>query len=203
LKSPGKVKAKPMRRMDGKTSEESEPAGVLCPEDKPIVKVERKGRLPAITGAFVQSLDAWVIIQNIDDFEIDGYSILPDACVKRLRYGKGEVFHESLCKGIGLLSRIKPLTKKHLDDIDPILERSKKGTPIIIECESKGTWPFSIGYFVKRDKSRIWLDYFDSLGDFEKKPRVIKVADITRIGVDERYAKVYGSYLGKKKRVKR
>jgi hypothetical protein len=45
----------------------------ICPDVKPIVTVERIKSLPNICGAYVQGFGDWYVIQNIDDFQIDGY----------------------------------------------------------------------------------------------------------------------------------
>jgi hypothetical protein len=172
---------------------------LICPDDRPIVDVERIKSLPVIRGAYVQGFGEWCVFQNIADFEIDGYSLIPDSCIKRMRLNASDEFYAKLWASIGIVGKIKTLAPKNTQDILRYLAESKSGRMVIIECEIKGEWVFSIGWIKKLEKGTVFLKHFDSMGKFEKSNRKIRIADISRIGYDERYIRVYEKYFRDKK----
>lgn len=165
---------------------------------KTFVSVQRHQNLCVLNGAFLKESKNWILIQNIEDFRIDGYSLIHKMLVQKVRQSSGDKYYQSILIKEGIAKRIKDLPKFEIEEIgQSLLYLQRQESPIIIECDLLGTWPFSIGFVkaVRENDFDLW--YFDSQGKSEKKPRKIKFAHIERIGIKERYSEIFGKYVKK------
>lgn len=165
---------------------------------KTFVSIHRHQNLCVLNGAFLKESKNWVLIQNIEDFRIDGYSLIHKMLIQKVRHSSGDKFYQSILIKEGIAKKIKDLPKLEIEDIgQSLLYLQKRKSPVIIECDLLGTWPFSIGFVkaVRENDFDLW--YFDPEGKPEKKPRKIKFAHIERIGIKERYSEIFGKYVKK------
>lgn len=165
---------------------------------KSFVSVQRRQDLCALNGAFLRESRNWILIQNIEDFRIDGYSLIHKMLVQKVRQSSGDKYYQSILIKEGIAKRIKELPRLEIEEIgQSLLYFHKQESPVIIECDLIGTWPFSIGFIEAVRENDFDLRHFDPEGKSEKKPRKIKFAHIERIGFKERYCEIFGKYLKK------
>lgn len=165
---------------------------------KTFVSIQRYRDLAVLNGAILKESKNWVLIQNIEDFRIDGYSIIHKIQIKKIRQNSGDRFYQSILIKEGIAKKIKDLPGIDIEDVCQVLLYLKSWkSPVIIECELLGTWPFSIGFIEEIRENDFDLRYFDIEGKSDKKPRKIKFAHIDRIGIKERYGEIFGKYLKK------
>lgn len=167
--------------------------------DETKVTIERKGGMSELTGTCIQEVGDWLVFQNLDDFRIDGYTIIPKISVKKLRCNPSDRFYARMCKALGVLKKAKPLKLKGEADIFRFILGQKR--LVLIECEKKGEWPFSIGLLQSVDEEKVRLKYFDTMGKFQRLHRIIYRKDITRAAIDEHYLRVYEQLLNGKLQV--
>lgn len=137
-----------------------------------------------------------VLLQNLFDFDLDGYEIIRIKDITSAIITKGQQFSQFILKEEGILDQVRKPSILSVDNWkDVITELSNLDKNIIVECETKETSEFYIGKITGSDKKSLFLLYFNGAGEWDDEPTEILLKDITSIKFDSRYINIYSKYL--------
>lgn len=140
-----------------------------------------------------------VLLQEIYDFELDGYVILRIKDITSIEITKSQQFSQFILEKEGKLNQIRKPSINSIDDWETVLtELSNPENNIIVECDSKETSKFFIGKITSIDKKSLFLLYFNGAGEWDDEPTEIPLKDITSINFDSKYINIISKYLSHK-----
>lgn len=167
---------------------------------KQYVRLTRKiGYLEKISTGFILDLsDDFILLQEVYDFIILGYQIIPIKTIKHIRYNKNDKTYERILKEEGLLQKVRQKYKIDLTSWKTICEDIKKtGLTVISECEHPKIDSFCIGEIRRVNKKSLSIRYFNAQGILDKQNTKNKFEDITILSFDDHYANVFSKYVKK------
>ena len=175
----------------------------ICPIPKTLLKnksvvtiVRNKPNLCNIHGYLLKASKDWLLVQNISEFHLNGYSILRRKDIKKIYYDEAEKFFEKILNKEGVSKKVIDKYKINLSSLFTIFGDLKKAKlTIIVECEEEKDDIFIIGKINRIDSDSVSLYHFDACGRWSKKPKVIKYSKITIIRFDEEYINVFTKYV--------
>lgn len=163
-----------------------------------LVSIERKRKLGKIYGFLISKSKNWLLVESEGDFQTDGYRVVARKDVKTIRHGSAEKLHQVICKKMGAVPGPSP--KVPFEDPERLFHVLRsKAELVIIECERKGDWSYTIGKIEGISRTHVQVTFFNVAGKFEKVPREIAYRHISQIGFSERYIKGYSAYFKWKK----
>jgi hypothetical protein len=149
-------------------------------------------------GCLLDISDKWILIQNISEFHLDGYSIIRKTDINKIRYDERDKYFEEILKKEGVDNKVSKKYKINLTNLSTIFESLKKiKLNIIVECENKKDDIFAIGKITQINKDSIAMHHFDACGKWAKKSKVIYYSKITTIGFDQEYINIFSRHLAK------
>ena len=165
-----------------------------------MISVERSfPGLHNINGFIHGASDSLVLIQQLNDFLWDGYSIIRVSDIVECCSDKQERFFEKVLAAEGLLDQRRYDKAISLQDIRSALSNFKdSGEKLIIECESIHSVDddeFHIGQISDLDKDSVWILEFNAEGEWEQDATDISIDRITRIQFDTPYIRIFSKYL--------
>lgn len=139
-----------------------------------------------------------VLLQNLYDFDTDGYIIIRIKDITDVRITKSQKFSQVILKEEGILDKIRKPSISSLDHWEnALMELFRMEANVIIECESKETDEFYIGKITYVDKKSLLLLYFNGAGEWDDEPTEILLKNITSVGFDSRYINIISKYLNR------
>lgn len=137
-----------------------------------------------------------VLIQDLYDFDLDGYTIVRIKDITSIVISKSQQFSQNILKEEGILDQIRKPSINSLDNWENVLnELSIQNKNIIVECEDIEYSKFFIGKIIAIDKKYLYLLYFNGAGEWDKEPTEILLKDITSLSFDSKYINVISKYL--------
>lgn len=138
-----------------------------------------------------------VLLQNEEEFLLNGYSIVNLADITAVRSSRTERFHERMLRAESVSPRLPAASIDLTDWRSALKSLQAYGKNLIIECEvgDEDLDEFYIGRIEKLNRSSVALRHFDALGQWDDEPTTIGYRDITRVRFDERYLDVYSKHL--------
>jgi len=138
-----------------------------------------------------------VLLQNIDDFDLDGYVVLPRNDVASVRSDESERFVERVLRDEGELRNVSPPPfPVALDSWAGLFSTiAAAGEIIIVECEANPDEDFCIGVVTGVTDGAVGIHQFDFVAMWDDAPTVVAYDDITRVRFGDRYSRVFPRYL--------
>lgn len=162
----------------------------------PVTIIRRKMGMSNIHGYLLDGSREWLLVQNIYDFHLNGYSIIRRKDIKKLRYDDRDKCFESILKKEGVTKKVINKYKIRLDDIKTILECLKKiKLHFIIECEERKDDIFVIGKIAEIKNDFLIFNDYDACGKWRKEHSIITYSKITIIRFDEEYINIFSKYV--------
>lgn len=134
----------------------------------------------------------YVLLGFLDDFQVNGYKILPVSTITRVRYEETELFYQRILdhEGISVAS---------LDVPSGILDSSAACCRWLYELETvltieHGEADFSVGRIVSLDRDHISIAAITPTGQLHKVVDQIAMQEITLIGFGDRYTRLLAKY---------
>ena len=171
-----------------------------CTEKLYVRLTRKKSKFEGISSGFIldKSID-FILLQEVDEFRILGYQIIPIETIKHVRYNKNDRTYERILKSEGLLNKVKIKYKIDLKNWNSIANDIKKTElTVISECEHPKQNYFCIGKLKRIHKKSISIRYFNAEGILDEKNTKHKFEDITKLSFDDHYANVFSKYLTEK-----
>lgn len=155
------------------------------------------------SGYIVAYSKDFIILQEVNDFRMLGYLVLPVTQIVEVRYNKVDKYFDKIMVWEKEADKVSLPYNIDLTDWNTIFQ-SIKGyeLTVIIECEDPSIGAFIIGPIVRITKKRVHISYFDAQGYIDEDPIRVKYADISIVKFDDRYANVFGKYTRHKKKRK-
>lgn len=137
-----------------------------------------------------------VLIQNVEDFHLDGYSIILVANIKSIYMNKFDRFRRSIMKKEGVLDNHGIEYDVDLTSIKESLRSLKqKRKLLIVALEKPEDDGFAIGKILRLNKHTMAFRAFNGLGRWEDGHLRAEYTAITRIGFDQEYIEFYSRHL--------
>ncbi|MEO3407199.1 hypothetical protein AAFN85_24995 [Mucilaginibacter sp. CAU 1740] len=154
-------------------------------------------------GYILDFSDNLILIQQTDDFKLDGYAILPISQVQKIRYNRSEKYFNKIMQWE---NRLETLGIKYPIDLDNWRSAFKSlkalDLKVIAECESEVIDSFTIGPIAKVGKKLIHITYFDAAGYLDDGPTSIDYESLTRVAFDSEYINIFSKYIRQRKAAK-
>jgi len=163
------------------------------------VTIDRKEpKFVNLHGYLLDVSPEWTLIYNIVDFHLDGYSIIRNSYIERIRHNKYDQFFDRILKKEGIKKRGKKKLSINIRDFRLCLDGLKKQSlNVIVECENKNTDNFHIGFIKKVDDKTISMLTYDACGIFDKDLAIVKLRDVSLVRFGEEYTRIFSKYLMK------
>jgi hypothetical protein len=137
-----------------------------------------------------------VLVQNVTDFHLDGYSIIRRCDISKVIYRKDEKCYEKILKKEGLFNKVGLQEKILLNNWLTVFHSLKRiGRNVIVEGECPDIDEYCIGRIIRVNKKHVKMQYFDSTGKWTKGFWHAPYDEITIVQFESEYVKVFSKYL--------
>ena len=155
-----------------------------------------KNSVEKSNGFIVDYSENYVLLQQMNDFEVDGFEIFPIKSISKILYNDNDKYFEKILHLEGIINEIENKHKIDLLSWKTILASIKKiGHNVIIENENPEDESFDIGPIIKLTKSSVYIRYFNAKGILDKELTKIDWNLITIVKFDTKYLKIFSRYL--------
>lgn len=168
-------------------------------DKKTVCNVHRKvaeETLQRIQGYILDYSEHFVLMQMVDDFRVDGYTIFSLESISVIQYGENEKY---LDKIIHWEKQTRDVSKKYDVDLTTwtsIFRTIKKtGGNVIIQNEDPADYTFDIGPIIKSTSKAVYIRYFNAAGKQDKELTKIPFSKITSMSFDTHYINVISKYI--------
>jgi hypothetical protein len=170
-------------------------------KEKWLIKIFRNyGDNELIDNGFIlDASDDLLLVQNVSDFMLDGYSVIKIGDIEKIRYSKFEKYFEMMLTKEGFTENIGIKYKVDLTDLSSVFKTIKLNkTYVIARCQKTNDERFIIGPIEEFTQKSVKIRYFDATGYLDEKLTGLKYKDITTIEFDTEYINYFTKYLRKK-----
>jgi len=154
-----------------------------------------------IFGFILDMNDTFLLIQNEEEFYLNGYSIIRKDHFDSIGLSKIEKTFRKILKGEGIIKKQLGIKNKiNLSSFESIFKDLKRRDYFaIVECEDLKKPTFTIGEITKVSKKSVEIRHFSPEGIINKKSTKVKFDEITLVKFDYRYTRLYRKYLKEEK----
>jgi hypothetical protein len=175
----------------------------LHKDKKKYFKVQRrvaKDVLEKSHGYIVDFSKSFVLLQDTDDFELDGYSIFPIKTIAEIQFNNTDKHYDKIMHSEGLTNKVALKHKIDLTSWTSIFKSIRLlELNVIVENEDPSDKSFDIGPITKVTKTAVYVRYFDSQGYLDKEPTKIPFDLMTIAKFDGRYINTMSKHLRERK----
>lgn len=168
-----------------------------------IIRTVSNGIDKTNNGYIVDHNSKFVILQETDDFLLNGYVIVPIDAIKKIRFNKWDKYYakmmalEGQCENVGITYNLEMSTWQSI-----FTTLKANNLNVIIECEDPEIDSFTIGPIIKTDSKHVFIQNFDPSGKLDSELTSIDFESITSITFADRYINVFSKYLRQPKSIK-
>ncbi len=163
------------------------------------LKVQRqvaKDVLEQSKGYVVDFSKTFILLQEVNDFDVDGYSIFPLKTISNLQFNNNDKYYDKIMHSEGLTDKVVCKHKIDLKNWTSIFKSIRLlGLNVIVENEDPSDESFDIGSITKVTKASVYIRYFDAQGYLDKEPTKISFDLITIVRFEDRYTNTFSKYL--------
>lgn len=149
-----------------------------------------------VFGVPVALSKGFLVIQEVSEFFLYGYTIIPLDSIVEVRRDASDTFIEGILRQEGFMERISmkyPLDLKDWKSIFTGLHETQLA--VTVQCEELGEDFFFIGQVKRVDNDAIWIHHIDSEGVLAESWDEVLFEDITKAGFDEPYANMFFKHV--------
>ena len=147
------------------------------------------------TGYILAFSKDFIVLQETNNFRIDGYLIIPVKTIKSIRRNKFEKTIQKIHHKEGLYSRVGIKHKIDLTSWNSVCKSIKKTKLCVIsECENPKQEYFCIGNIKRVNKKSLSIQYFDGTGKLDSFNTKHYFKEITKLAFDDIYANTFTKY---------
>ena len=154
-----------------------------------------------IHGIPLAASEKFVVLQEIHEFHLDGYSVIPLSTVRALRAAPPEEMIERVLTGEGVFQKAGLPHELRLDSFASVFRSLKAlGKNVIIELLPEDSYDmmeqgFFIGRIVGMSARSVAIRHFDAVGQWTSEPSVVPYDMIKWVTFDTEYINVFSKYL--------
>ena len=158
------------------------------------VKIIRKSKMRTIHGFILDNSDKFILLQEVDDFLVVGYMIVPKKSIKEIRFNDFDKAYDEMFKAEKEFENISLKHKIDLTNWQTILKSIKlTGLNQIIDCEKDDL--FLIGVLGNIQSDTAYIRYINASGILDNIETIVVYKQITRVEFDDRYTKTFSKHL--------
>ena len=173
-----------------------------CIDGQDYVKVhitEKKGDyIEHVDGVILDQSSDQILMSDSFDFHYDGLKVIRKRDISEIQLTDNERFMKSVLKAEGYMALVRKRREQlrlKLGSLQQIFEQLKRSKlPVIIECKYGKSDLFQIGPVLEVTDKRVTIDHFNPRGEFDTKPVITKLKDITVVQIDSPYANTFYKY---------
>lgn len=138
------------------------------------------------------------LVQEVNDLELDGYSVLRLRDVTEVRNGQHERFAERVIEGEGVLAQVRPPEPPVALASWTILFQSiaaARWPLVILDCEEYDDEPMYVGRVVEAGAATVSFRCVDALGVWDAAPDDVPYEQITAVRFGDRYTTILARYV--------
>ena len=144
--------------------------------------------------------DDYVLLQDMDDFEVNGYLIIPTNTISKVRFNNNDRYYEKILHWEKLTDKIEKKHDINLSNWKSIFNSIKNlNLNVIIENENPDDCTFDIGPIIEVSKEAVYIRYFNAKGLLDTEITKIIWSKITLVRFDDRYINTFSKYLRERK----
>lgn len=150
--------------------------------------------------------DEICVMTNVFDFRDEGIVIFRTGDITDAYSKKSDWFYEHICICEGLRDRkLAGMSFRGAKNMkEALLTVDCSHQFVILQCEHQmDEYSFSIGKLIEIKEAHVLFAHFDGEGVWEEKYREIPISEITQIGLDSTYARMYYKYMNNKNEEKK
>lgn len=158
-----------------------------------------------ISGFILQMSKDFILIQNVVDFRLDGYTIIRQDHYDRIRCNDYDRTYKKILGKEGILPQTFEIKNSiNINTWNSLFsDLRKKDFHVVVECEDLKKPTFIIGPVIKIGKKSAQIRYYDAEGVLEERPTKVKFKNITKIEFGDRYSTIFRKYLKQPKSIKK
>jgi len=165
-----------------------------------IKRLINKTEIENAKGYIVDFSDNFVLLHETDDFEIDGYSVIPINTISDILFSNRDKYYDKIMALEGMVGKIQNKYKIDLTNWNSVFKSIQKlGFNVIIENEDPEDYSFDIGPITKITDSAVYVRYFDAKGFLDIEITKITWDLMTIVKFDTRYINIFSKYLRERK----
>ncbi|MBK9985274.1 MAG: hypothetical protein IPP15_23525 [Saprospiraceae bacterium] len=172
-------------------------------DNRKYFKVQRQvapGSSKISFGYIVDFSKDFILLQETDDFDLNGYSIFPIKSIAEIQFNNKDKYYDKIMHLEGLVDKISYKHQVDLTSWTTIFKSIKLlGLNVVIKNEDPKDETFDIGPITKVTKTAVYIRYFDSQGFLDIEPTKISYKLITIVKFDEHYTNTMSKYLRERK----
>jgi hypothetical protein len=168
------------------------------------VKITRKvsaNSTEQSNGYILAFSEHFVLLQETDDFIIDGYAVFPLSTITRITFNRNDKYFDKIMR---LEGKIKEVGIGYIVNLNswPSVFKSlqQKKFNVIVKCEDPAIDSFDIGPIIKTGNKYVYIQYFDATGLLDNEPTTIDFDSITYLTFDNHYINIFSKYLRHRKK---
>ncbi|MCQ6960922.1 hypothetical protein [Mucilaginibacter aquariorum] len=151
-------------------------------------------------GYILDFSDELLLLHETEDFIVDGYTVIPIAQIKKIRFNKSDRYFDKMMKWENEFEKVGINYTVNIKNWKTLFTSlQEKELNVIVECEASKVYEFTIGPIEKIGKKYIYLNYFDAAGYFDDCSSSIDYPSITRVAFDTQYINVFSKYTRHRK----
>jgi hypothetical protein len=171
-------------------------------EERPVIRVRPK--FPpeeTLHGIPLAASETLVLLQEVHEFHLDGYTVMPLKSVAAIRAGRAEETIQRILVGEGVYPKAGISYDVQLDSFQDLFRSLKKaGKNVIVELLPEGPrdemdQAFLIGRIVGMSARSVAIMHFDAVGQWSSESTVLPYDMIKWVTFDTEYINVFSKYL--------
>lgn len=178
---------------------------IIHKEKKQRVKIFRevvRGQIETSNGYILDFSDELLLLHETDDFIVDGYTVIPIAQIKKIRFNKSDKYFDKMMKWENEFEKVGINHKVDIKNWRTLFTSLKKlAMSVIVRCEAPDIdgYEFTIGPIEKVGIKYVSIKHFDAEGYFENFSSSIDYPSITRVAFDTQYSNIFSKYTRHRK----
>jgi hypothetical protein len=150
----------------------------------------------SIFGFILKMSDEFLMIQEVHEFTLNGFRIIPQERVLSIRNSSSDKVFKKILSEEGIIKTDQRIVNNtSLKNPESLFRSLKKQNFHCIVESSKKNKKFSIGEILEIDDKSVTIKNYDPSGKIDKKPHKIQFKKIEMITFNDNYSLVFRKYL--------
>lgn len=149
-----------------------------------------------LTGVPVALSKDFLILNEISEFYLYGYTLVPISTIDQVLWDAADQFVEHILRAEGIMEKVLLPYEIDMTNWESIFKSLQAtGLPITVQCEALDEDYFFVGQIKRVDSDVVWVHHFDSEGVLADVWDDIPFELINKVGFDEPFANMLSKHL--------